>query len=371
MHISDIQHQRIGSTLHQLLAFSRDTDTPDPSNISRSLSALQVNHCKIAQVKGCYGSYYGSQAYHGVLAFSQAAAVGHVPELVDLAVSARKLKVRLEELASQGYIGVMVEMVSSRKGNPLPAKHWAKLATQCRKTGLGLIVDEAVTAVRCGAPFAFQRPEYKAHQPDFVLFGKALRVAGLALNPSGATLGNLGLTKDDLVTFCENHLDRQASNVVYMPAILESLAVVRFAKQNKLPERAQRIGSMLRTLLLDFGLKSKIKGLDSLIYIPRTKILSPLGVVSAAAGNSLTRWFPYLDVGMENSERVKSLLNPEYAEERYIYYQTMAKEICVECGDMPVPGDGGACKTCSGCYCGGCWDKPSHKANCRSASKTS
>lgn len=58
-----------------------------------------------------------------------------------------------------------------------------------------LQVDELI---QCGAPFAYQLPEYHTREyPDLVLFGKAVWMYGVAVEWRGSDIKKLVIVKDD------------------------------------------------------------------------------------------------------------------------------------------------------------------------------
>lgn len=80
----------------------------------------------------------------------------------------------------QGCIAVIVDLVNTSDGSVFPPDDFALLQRSCHQANLFLVVDEAMTAIRCGAPWACQRPEYSQIdlEPDLVVFGKAYASAG-------------------------------------------------------------------------------------------------------------------------------------------------------------------------------------------------
>jgi adenosylmethionine-8-amino-7-oxononanoate aminotransferase len=92
-----------------------------------------------------------------------------------------QLTTKFRELAKVGTIAVLVEMVQQASGHVLTSDEWENICISCEEANLYLIVDEALTAVRCGAPFAHQLPQFQKFTPSFVYFGKFLATAGLAI----------------------------------------------------------------------------------------------------------------------------------------------------------------------------------------------
>lgn len=98
-----------------------------------------------------------------------------------------------------GCIGVVVEIVNNQcNGRVTTPEELQNLSDACAENGLLLAIDETITAIRCGAPFAFQRPEYRhTRPPDLVFFGKALGASGAAIHFDAPFMQRLGIGKDD------------------------------------------------------------------------------------------------------------------------------------------------------------------------------
>jgi len=93
----------------------------------------------------------------------------------------------LSDAKAQGCFGVVVKTVNSQDNGRLTTPtELQNLRDACTSCGLVLAIDETMTAIRCGAPFAHQRPEYQGIKPDLVFFGKALGAQGIAVNFDGA-----------------------------------------------------------------------------------------------------------------------------------------------------------------------------------------
>lgn len=250
-------------------------------------------------------------------------------------------------LVEKGYVGIIVEMVSSTGGEVLHPKHWDALARACEETGLYLVVDEAMTAIRCGAPFACLRTEYSKFHPSFVLYGKGLRVCGLAAFSDGVTIRRMGYTLDTLRGAVIAWGDRLSSEVTYVRPLLDSWAIIRCAQEENWTERAISIGEHLRELLTPVS--SRSGGLGSLLYI-RKEHAARANVIGAAAGSQYIRWIPYLDVGMHDRQLVRILFGPgSQCLREELKTVLCSSNSCVVCGDT---GDHDARPTiCDICFC--------------------
>lgn len=319
-------------------------------------------------------------------------AVGQRPACIrnDQAPSAQEL----QALAREGYVAVSIEMVSSRDGTPVSADFWNALAVACAQAGLFLIVDEAATAMRCGAPFCHQRPEYGAHVPTLVLFGKGFRLAGLAVHHDGIGVRDaLGITSRAELLRRAGEIRGAASEVVTIPTILHAQNVLDLAIAEDWPARSSQIGYNLRQLISDLQrpsqpghrqrystrLKSKlrhnndrsssnaatdaIRGIDSLIYLPR-RAAWQFNAVGASTGPTLLRWFAFLDEPLASMSTVFALFGPGSYSLRGSLVEVIG--YCGICGlgdheavpedyDRPPPGDEGALFICPSCRCPICF----------------
>lgn len=341
MHISDVNPYSIASAVKQL-AHPNHVDNP-------VLNPLQMTRCGIAVLEGSYGASSGTQAHQSVILELRARASGPVPAVLNHSNNRpAPSRQELQRLADDGYFAVMVEIVSSETGRALSPAYWDALVRNCRDAGLFVIVDEGLTAVRCGAPFAHQRPEYSIHAPSMVLFRKGFRVAGLAVNPQGCNIHRLGLdTTGPQALIDKIRAARElVSQVVPLSDITHAHAVLVAAQAEDWPARASRIGDNLRRVIgglaecsststtapaaatrrstrpstLDSTTSNSNRnsnrnnstgsqvalGLGSLIYLPR-HVAAQHSVVGADAGPSLIRWMPFLDEGMEKHATISGL----------------------------------------------------------------
>lgn len=254
-----------------------------------------------------------------------------------------------------------MEIVSADGGLVLPAETWNLLGEACCEAKLFLIVDEALTAVRCGAPFAFQRTEYARYRPSFILFGKGLRVSGLAVDPCGVTISELKYTSDELVDFCKSWADGLPSSVIPFPTLLEALGTLHRMQKEDWVARSSRIGSHLRQLIQSLQPGAVAFGLGGLVYLEKNTA-SNASLYGAAAGPHYIRWIPYLDEGMDDYSKVQALFGPNSRSLREELQQFLSTSVCIQCGDYPEGGKVEVCKTCGGRVCTDCWDASPHKS---------
>ncbi|KAJ9634375.1 hypothetical protein H2199_009033 [Coniosporium tulheliwenetii] len=225
-------------------------------------------------------------------------------------MSEQKLRDTLKQLAAEGYFAVVVEMVRASDDRVLPPAEWETLCRCCSDVGLYIVVDEALTAVRCGAPFAHQRPEYKALSPSFVLFGKAIVACGLGVCWNGVHMNRLGYSdsgREEDVADILRSWDMKVSQALPAASLLNSWGVLILAQQEDWPQRASRVGAQLRRILRDMYPGIVINGLEALIYIARAKA-STTNIIGAAAGK-VVRWMPFLDQGMDDESQPLAAAN--------------------------------------------------------------
>lgn len=235
-------------------------------------------------------------------------ACGTAPVLIDVqSCDGEGLYDQLCAAKEQGCVAFLIEMVRSSDGHPLEAATFKAIATQSERAGLPLVVDECLTALRCGAPFACQRREYiSVGRPDFVLFGKGLQVCGVSMNHKGACVQKY--FEHSLVTAEQATLSWQSlvTKAVPVPMLIDSLNIIERAIQHDWPSRSQLIGRHLRDIISESiantakdssttDMKPKIGGLDALIYLPQ-EISQKLLVMSAGnTGSPIARWLPLMD----------------------------------------------------------------------------
>lgn len=284
----------------------------------------------------------------------------------------RKVETELKRWKEKGTFGLLVEMVSSRDGQPLEPMAWQVLTETCHKLGVFLVVDEAQTAIRSGAPFAHQLSQYmeaSSIRPSFVLFGKGLRACGLAVYPDGVSVSKLGHNKQDVMDIFTHCHDSMYSETLPHQVLMESWATIRTAKRESWTTRAMAIGENLRRILDEVAgsstqslqAKKAPRGLGALLYIDpeqAAKTCAP----GASASSSIMRWLPFLDESMENWETVRALFGPNSASLRVQLQQVLARGFpgeqqqrnCVICWDTLASEGWEKCDKCQECICSYC-----------------
>ncbi|KAK2011621.1 PLP-dependent transferase [Colletotrichum eremochloae] len=358
-HISDINPHIIVSAILALELESACIKKTD------KLSAKQIKDCGVVVFKGSYGAGRGVLAGTAAAPFIRETASGQPPTVLALAQlrSLPRLKQTLSKLRSEGTVAVIVEIVSSSTGRLLTKDEWENLAQACHSAGLYLVVDEAQTAVRCGAPFAHHLSPYSAYRPSFVLFGKGLRACGIAAYTEGVTTTLLGHTSETMrqVTY---RLDSTFSEPINSYVLLQSWAIVRAAMAENWPQRAARIGDNLRRILADMTPPDKatsVMGMGAFILVERSQAAA-LCITGASAGKKTIRWLPPLDKSLANYEAVRALFGPTSAMFRDDLYQLLDEPAnsCVNCGEALEGAEGTTwvrCPTCKGAFCGFCTEE--------------
>ncbi|KAM0269831.1 hypothetical protein ACHAQH_009641, partial [Verticillium albo-atrum] len=109
---------------------------------------------------------------------------GSDPFLLSPAISKADLRDQLVDAKESGCIGIIIEIVDNQyNGRVFDPVLLKRLRRVCAEVNLILAVDETLTAIRCGAPFSFQREEYaEIDPPDLVFFGRVMCAHGTAIN---------------------------------------------------------------------------------------------------------------------------------------------------------------------------------------------
>ncbi len=255
-----------------------------------------MQYPRLAILDGTYGAGFGPQAAFCVVHSCRSVAVGAEPVRI-YATEGHKVSLsqQIRLAKEQGCVALIAEIVRSRDGKTLPTDHWKRVIEACADYGLCLVVDEALTAIRCGAPFAHQTPEYaRFGHPDFILFGKAMRTSGLAVDWQGINLKDLEVRDPEHLRL---HWQKRFTEPVSQADLILSLGTLKLAAKENWPERARRVGKILRSLAPQICPKVKpshLGGLCALIYL-RRKQCSDAGVMFAEATTHLVRWLPTLD----------------------------------------------------------------------------
>lgn len=269
-------------------------------------------------IEGIYGAGFGPLAHTSKEWEVQAIAAGPRPVVVNL-----KTQPSFEEIDAQfaaakavGAIAVVFDMVSTEDGSVLPPSQYQQLKRAAQKNRLLIIVDETMTAIRCGAPFAFQRSEYNKFpdseanvdilQPDLVIFGKGLGVSGIAIGFQGVLTRSFMYTQKEDTLQSILYWRALVSRPIRVPILIEALGVLRIAAAENWPARSEAIGATIRGILHDLEPTTRVpgavRGLGAMIALNRA-IAMKYRIQSAIRRRSpWVRWLPKLDQGLSDRE---------------------------------------------------------------------
>ncbi|KAL8878840.1 MAG: hypothetical protein Q9198_003432, partial [Flavoplaca austrocitrina] len=300
-HVSDASNVALLTSVisHLVSHGSSDIGTPFFEDESKS-------NPRIAIAADSYGAGYGSLAYNAVLVSNRLVANGPRPVIITMTNPA-KIDAQIKHAKNQRCVTLIVELVCAGSGKVITENAWKHILIACEKYALILIVDEALTSIRCGAPFAYQLPQLARHgYPDLVLFGKAVRTNGIAVEWRGINIKKLGIRDDDRL-FTILDWQERVTEMAQAADLLISWGTLVLARREQWPQRAQVIGHILRGRIIAQGVKAcSIHGLHSLIYIPLQDVgrLGP-PVMGARAGRFL-RWLPAMDEVMTSEEELST-----------------------------------------------------------------
>lgn len=307
---------------------------------------------RIAILEGSYGAGFGCLAYDAVLDSCRPLGNGPRPVVIQTNITS-SIDAQIANARRKGCIAMITEIVRAKDGKVVCEKAWKNILKACQKHGLILVVDEALTAIRCGAPFACQLPQYAKHGlPDLILFGKAVRTNGVAIDWRGINIQKLGITDAEDRHFTILDWQERTTEMAQVADLLFSWGTILLAKQEDWPQRSVRIGEILRNIIVDEGVReSLIGGLHSLIYLrllDNERLLSP--VMGAKAGNHV-RWFPVMDDVMMSADELRTKVFGESSLPHrrevagYLRRHNMRLGYCSRCGEAV----GDSIESCDAC----------------------
>ena len=149
-----------------------------------------------------------------------------------------------ERLATRNFAALIAEPIQSEAGIQIPEEgYWREAQRLCRRYGTLLVLDEVQTGLYRTGPFL--AAHHYGAEPDIVVLAKAL---GGGLVPVGAVLttqavsdavySSIGRAPVHTSTFSENSLAMRAG-----------LATLEVLEEERLGERATRLGALLRRQL--------------------------------------------------------------------------------------------------------------------------
>ena len=299
-HVSDAANP---SLLMSLLLHLTDVANGAPGVDVDLLENANIKNPRIALAKGGYGAVFGPMAYQSVLQYAQPLANGPKPFIIKTHAP-KKISSQVRRAKAEGCIALIVEIVRAADGRVISGVAWKHLVDACRKYCLVLIVDEALTAMRCGAPFAYQLPQYEESGfPDLVLFGKAVRTNGIAIEWRGINIEKLRI-EDRLLAAL--HWQDRFTAVATAQDLLASWGTLILARRENWADRASIIGRLLRDILVSEGIRPQlIRGLHGLIYIRQKDYVTDSPIMVANSGKYV-RLLPTMDKVMTSEDQLRT-----------------------------------------------------------------
>ncbi|CEL04168.1 hypothetical protein ASPCAL05299 [Aspergillus calidoustus] len=349
-------------------------DDPEPEKVHQFVRDLlgwtdvHISAPKLATVQGIYGCAFGPLAHSSEEWEYQIIGAGPAPFSItrDDFASEDILLEKLRTAKEQGCVTVICDLVNASDGSIFPPEHYRMLRICCTKARIFLLVDEAMTAIRCGAPWVCQRPEYSENpdlQPDLIAFGKGMGVSGIALNFNGMMMRHLAYTKREQILQTIRFWRSMVTRPIAIPVLLEAMAIVNVAEAEEWPARSEKIGRAFREFILRHAGgegqgKEIVRGIGAFIAVDREFSKRFRVMAAFRRKSSWARWLPKLDTPafVDSDEIERYLLGPDAKELR----RALASEAeeqgttplwCCICGiDAAVVDDW--CRTCFLGYCG-------------------
>lgn len=271
---------------------------------------------------------------------------------------------KLAEAKRQGCVAVVCDLVSTSDGSVLPSDLYHLLLSCCKQARICLIVDEAMTAMRCGAPLACQRPEYIGNgeiQADMIAFGKGMGVSGVAINFNGLMMRHLAYHKRDQILQTLKFWRCMVSRPIATPVLIEALGILNVAEMEDWPAKSEQIGAAFRAFVHQYAQndsdKEIIRGLGAFLAVDREFSKQFRVMAAFRRRSSWARWLPKLNSpGFLDPQSIgKYLIGPGARSIR----RAMSKEAqmhgakplwCYSCG-IDTAGDEW-CRTCFLASCG-------------------
>lgn len=250
------------------------------------------------------------------------------------------LNAQFADAKTKGCIAVVFDMVSTEDGSVLPPEKFGLVKACCARNRLLLIVDETMTAMRCGAPFAFQRPEYAreavGYQPDLVIFGKGIGVSGIAINFEGVTTKGLTYTKQEDINQTIRFWRALVSRPIRTPNLLEALSILRASVDEDWPGQSEKIGEAIRGVLHELDPNTKepdaLRGLGAVVALDRDIAIRYRLMCAIRRRSQWARLLPKLSsTSADRDGLMQQVFGPESKERRQILSQEAE-----ECGAIPL-----------------------------------
>ncbi|KAI4193662.1 MAG: hypothetical protein LQ350_008215 [Teloschistes chrysophthalmus] len=310
-----------------------------------------TNAC-VAVTQGSYGAGYGQLAYNAVIDSCRPLGNGPRPALIDTS-NPDRIDGQIRAAKDMGCVALIAEIVNACDGKVINEQVWRSNLKACERYGLFVVVDEALTSIRCGAPFAYQLPQYAKHGlPDLVLFGKAIRTNGIAVEWRVVNVSKLGLRSGESREFVILDWQERLTEMAQAADLLISWGTIVLAKKEEWSQRAIEVGRILWKFIVQDGIPAeKIAGLSSLIYLEMEDSKRHSSPVMGAKAGHHVRWLPVLDKMITSEatlrKRVFGLTSLPHrrAISAYLKEQDIRLQFCSRCGSA-VDVDVQPCEAC-------------------------
>lgn len=300
-----------------------------------------VQNPKFITTNDIYGAGFGPMAHASHEWEVQAVASGPMPVIVQVTETEEALDEKFARAKNHGCIAMVFDMVSTNDGSVLSPENFAKLQVMCIKHKLLMIVDETMTAIRCGAPFAFQRPEYSQAtplgRPDLVIFGKGMGVSGVAMSFDGITTKDFAFSTQEEIRQSLIYWRALVSRPARLPNLIESLGLVRTAQRENWPARSLQVGASVRRILAadlppELQRRSEIRGLGAVIAVHRDVSLHYNIMAAIRRRSPWSRWLPKLDPPYSDEALLRENV---FGKESKVHRANLSKE-AQAIGNMPL-----------------------------------
>ncbi|KAI4243471.1 MAG: hypothetical protein L6R40_003473 [Gallowayella cf. fulva] len=340
-HVSDASNAALLTSIISHLVSHASSSSSSSSKKNLFFDHTAKSNPRLAITEKAYGAGYGCLAYHAVINSNRPLANGPRPILIKLhppttiAAQVRKAK-------NAGCIALITEMVRAGDGKVITELAWKYLVESCEREGIVLVVDEALTAVRCGAPFAYQLQEYKRYgYPDLVLFGKAIRTNGVAVEWRGGNMRKLGIGGREGRMFVLLDWQERFTEMASPGDLLMSWGTLVLAMREGWPGRAVSVGRAVREVLEEEeGVGGwDVGGLNALVYLRKGVFGKLRFPVMGAKAGGFVRLFPALDEVMgEKGELRRKVFGEGSLEHRrevgeYLKRRGVKMGFCGRCGN--------------------------------------
>lgn len=218
---------------------------------------------------------------------------------------------------SEGCVAVICDLVDASDGTVFPPEFFRLLRSCCDRARICLLVDEAMTAIRCGAPLASQRPEYcedETFQPDMIAFGKGMGVSGIAINFNGLMMRHLAFHKREQIIQSIRFWRAMVTRPIATPVLIEALGILNVAEAEDWPARSEQIGIAFREFIHRYSERNGhgneiIRGLGAFIAIDREFSRKFRVMAAFRRKSSWARWIPKLNsTAFVNDQAIETYL---------------------------------------------------------------